>query len=63
MEKINKTNTLTSYYVHNIPQKFEQLYGEKYINYRNNFSNPQYQGLPIHLDLDLRDACNLNCIM
>lgn len=62
MEKINKEN-LSSYFVNNIPKKIEQLYGEKYIQYRKKFSAPDYQGLPLHLDLDLRDACNLNCIM
>lgn len=62
MKKINK-QTLTSFYINNIPEKLEKYYGAAYIDYRKNFSDPNYQGFPIHLDLDLRDACNLKCIM
>lgn len=56
---------MESYRQTDIREKMTALYGEAYSAYRTIFEAPvpQTTPLPVHLDLDLRDACNLHCIM
>ena len=41
----------------------ETLYGEKYTKYRNQWDEGSLTEFPLHIDVDLQDACNQRCNM
>lgn len=54
---------LEKYVFNDIDTLMAKKFGERYLSYRRSFSTPHLEPLmlPLHLDIDVSDACNLSC--
>jgi len=63
-----KSNNLESFVKKDPFEKMKDLFGEKYVKYRESWKGAhQYSSscvdFPLHIDIDLKDACNQSCAM
>lgn len=58
-------NGLESFRRRDISSEMSKVYGERYRDYRRRWAAcpPVLSRGPLHLDIDLRDSCNLSCVM
>ena len=56
---------MQSFRIRTIQEKMAELYGNAYTEYRKQWSDPDFvpENAPLHLDIDMRDACNQRCAM
>ncbi|MDR2870452.1 MAG: radical SAM protein [Deferribacteraceae bacterium] len=56
---------MESYRFNKLPEIMVEKYGDDYLEYRKHWADAAYlpENAPLHLDIDLRDACNQHCAM
>ena len=60
--KGNNPNSLNSFVNRDTFAIMEAIYGQRYLDYKNKWKD-SYQNIkyPLHVDVDLQDACNMSC--